>query len=92
MPRSPLPTPDQVLCLAEALVKVGFPADLKGALATLHEVTAGDSAVLEDALALARAQSRTRRSMVLVVELLMRSLVSPTTVNSDARLVTVGAD
>jgi hypothetical protein len=92
--------------LAEGLVDIGFPRDVDRAVAILRRVSAPDPSVLEGALALARRRSQVRRSMVLVVELLIQaSTESPpmgphlkeidlrdVSVTRDDRLVAVGAD
>jgi hypothetical protein len=77
-------------------VKVGFPSDVTDAVATLRHFTAGDPTQLEEALAVARQQSRIRRSKLLVVELLVRALVcgepGVLSLPGSGQLVAVGAD
>jgi hypothetical protein len=90
------PTPARVLRLAEGLLTIGFPPDVERAVASLRRFTAHDPTVLEAALALARQQSRVRRSKLLVVELLIQSLIgeNPSDVPPADRheLAAVGAD
>jgi hypothetical protein len=90
------PTPARVLRLAEGLLTIGFPPDVDRAVETLRRFTADDPTVLEAALALARQQSRVRRSKVLVVELLIQSLIGddPSLVSPADRhgFAAVGAD